>query len=925
MSKKFDKLVVLLKELFQLDQPDLDFGLYRIMHAKADEITQFLEGDLLPQVQEAFNHYITADKAVLEEQLKMSIEQANNLGVDPETTAKVKELRQKITDESIDVAALETEVYDYLYSFFRRYYDDGDFLAKRVYKPGVYAVPYEGEEVKLHWANRDQYYIKTSEYLRDYAFTLRPAAVKDPMRVHFRLAHAAEGEHGNAKVPEGKDRIFVLAPNDFVAEENGELVLRFHYRPATIDDWPEEARQAATAAAAKKPPFQKVLLADAVRRILAVADPALKFWIDELSKKHVKANGETVNYSRLEGHLNRYCARHTFDYFIHKDLGRFLRCELDFFIKNEIMHLDDVESESAPHVEQYLSKIKVIRKIAHKLIEFLAQLEDFQKKLWLKKKFVVETSYCIRLGHVPEEFYPEIAANRVQLAEWVTLCAIDALTGNLGSPPYTAPLTRDFMKSYPSLMIDTRHFSADFTTRLVGTMTDLESATDGLLIYGENYQALALLQQRFEGRIRSIYIDPPYNTDASAIVYKNNYKTSSWMSLIADRVTLCIDLLDEVGIFTMAIDDQQVSEARLILEPLFDKALGLAVVRSNPQSRKSKETLSPTHEYALFYGRSSQSIPGRLELTDKRLARYPKRDDKGHFSWMHFIRTGTNDRREDRPKLFYPIFVSHDDSLRIPDMQWSADVGKYGEYVLKEQPKDTEVVIYPVVQINRERVEKNWHRGHERVATELGEYRVRRDVDGAIKIDFKTRIDEESTPVTWWDKPEYASANYGAAELKALFGNKPFDFPKALNLVADCLRASNVEAGTTVLDYFGGSGTTAHAIVQLNREDDGRRRFILVENGTHFDSVILPRIKKITYGPEWKDGKPTRSATKKESDRGPRVIKVIRLESYEDALNNLIRVGQCAGESFGCRRSGRGGWAQGGVLAALHARCRDAR
>ncbi len=88
---------------------------------------------------------------------------------------------------------------------------------------------------------------------------------------------------------------------------------------------------------------------------------------------------------------DRYTARNTFDYFIHKDLGGFLRRELDFYIKNEVMHLDDIESETAPRVEQYLSKIKVIRRIAGKIIDFLAQLEDFQKKLWLKKKFVVET------------------------------------------------------------------------------------------------------------------------------------------------------------------------------------------------------------------------------------------------------------------------------------------------------------------------------------------------------------------------------------------------------------------------------------------------------------------------------------------------------------------------------------------------------
>jgi adenine-specific DNA-methyltransferase len=183
----------------------LDFGLYRIMHAKSAEVTQFLDKDLLPQVKEAFGLYRTPDKAELEKELTKAIEQARALGADPETLPKVKELRQKLADEAVEVGALEKEVYDHLFGFFRRYYSEGDLLAKRVYKPGVYAIHYEGEEVKFHWANRDQYYIKTSEYLRDYAFRLRLDDSQKPMRVHFRLADAAEGEHCNVKAVEGKE------------------------------------------------------------------------------------------------------------------------------------------------------------------------------------------------------------------------------------------------------------------------------------------------------------------------------------------------------------------------------------------------------------------------------------------------------------------------------------------------------------------------------------------------------------------------------------------------------------------------------------------------------------------------------------------------------------------------------------------------
>ena len=252
--------------------------------------------------------------------------------------------------------------------------------AKRVYKPGVYAIPYEGEEVTLHWANKDQYYIKTSEYLRDYAFRLRPEDEKKPMRVHFKLVDAAEGEHGNVKAAEGKDRVFVLAREDFIALNEGELEIRFEYRPATVDDWPKDERDDK-----KKPPAQKDLIKLAAANILDSGSEYAE-WVTELKRDHIKANGEAADYSRLVAHLNRYCARFTFDYFIHKDLGGFLRRELDFYIKNEVMHLDDVENETAPKVEQYLSKIKVIRRIAAKIIEFLAQLENFQKKLWLKKK-----------------------------------------------------------------------------------------------------------------------------------------------------------------------------------------------------------------------------------------------------------------------------------------------------------------------------------------------------------------------------------------------------------------------------------------------------------------------------------------------------------------------------------------------------------
>ncbi len=475
---KFKKLVTLLKELFQLDQPDLDFGIYRIMHAKAGEVTQFLERDLLPQVKDAFSQYQSAGSAELKRKLEQMVAQLTEAGVDPDTAPKVRELREEMKG-AIDIGALENEVYDHLYSFFRRYYSEGDFLAKRVYKPGVYAIPYEGEEVTLHWANKDQYYIKTSEYLRDYVFRLRPEAAEgqDPMRVHFRLVDAAEGEHGNVKAAEGKDRVFVLAKGDFIGLGNGELDIRFEYRPATLEDWPEGDR-----AGKKKPPAQKELTALAVERILA-SSAEFEKWLSELKRPHIKSSGEQSEHSVLHEKIEHYTKRNTFDYFIHKDLGGFLRRELDFYIKNEVMHLDDVENATAPKVEQYLSKIKVIRRIAGKVIDFLAQLENFQKKLWLKKKLVVTTNYCLALRDVAQDLRERISS-------------VDAILTSWRDSGLSRPGLADLERS--TLPVDTGLLPSDLKDQVLERL-DL-SAINGTLLVGDNRVGMDLASASAIGR-----------------------------------------------------------------------------------------------------------------------------------------------------------------------------------------------------------------------------------------------------------------------------------------------------------------------------------------------------------------------------------------------------------------------------------------
>ena len=887
MQQKYEKLKTLLKELFQLDQPDLDFGLYRVMHAKSAEVSKFLDEDLLPQVRSAFDLYKTADSAEWGKALAELIRGIEAAGMNPEHSPKVKELRDRLQSESVDVGALESEVYDHLFRFFRRYYAEGDFLAKRVYKPGVYAIPYEGEEVKLHWASKDQYYIKTSEYLRDYAFRLRPEDEKKPMRVHFRLIDAAEGEHGNIKAAEDKNRVFVLAAPgdsgfDFVSAESGdqdgEVVIRFEYRPAKLADWSDGER-----AEKSKPPVQSDLIAFAVKYVLAVTDPLWAKWIAELAKPHVRSSAGRAEFSRLEAHVKRYVARNTFDYFIHKDLGPFLRRELDFFIKNEVMNLDDVESESAPRVEQYLSKIKVIRKIAGKIIDFLSQLEDFQKKLWLKKKFVVETQYCIAVGSVPEEFYAEIAANEAQLEEWVKLYAIDEIQGDLATPGYSEGLEPEFLKAHRTLVVDTRNFGSDFVARLLESLGDMDGQTDGVLVHGENFQALSLLQARYQEKVQCIYIDPPYNTDASAIDYKNGYKSSSWMSLLNDRLRLSKPLMVTDGILIAAIDDEQQRELSFIFSDVFEnRLLGTICVRANPSGRPTQTGYSVSHEYLLFAGKGPQSFIGRMPPTDAQSARFSQQDEEGPFEWRNLRREGSNSDRTARPKLYYPIYIRKN-SLRVPKMDWD-DGNK--QWLVQEQTAAGEIAVWPK---NEEGAEKTWRWKWQTVMSRTGALAVRPDRSGHPYVYVKRRPNEEGlVSISSWFDAKYSATEHGTALLKTLFGQSTFSYPKSIHAVVDAIYVGGARSHSAlVLDYFAGSGTTGHAVINLNRKEGGRRKFVLVEMGDFFDSVLVPRIKKVTFTPEWKEGRPERLVTSEEANRSPRIVKIIRLESFEDTLNNL--------------------------------------
>jgi len=606
MDQHIEKFQRLLRELFQFNCADLDFGIYRIMNYKRDVIERFITKDLPEAIAEELDRDALADQSQAAKELRDVAEQIrkdlNEDALDADgnlaQTYHKTRLGKKYLDLKAKAAggrgreALEAGIFNHLYAFFSRYYQDGDFISKRRYsKRQRYAIPYNGEEVYLYWANNDQYYVKTAEHFNDYAFT------SHGVTVHFKL-QAASVEQNNAK---GDKRFFLPLVKEMEwKEETCELVIPFEYRPLTEQ---EEI-------AYGKKNQQDAIIAKALEQIperLKKADRAL---LALTAERHKSSESQPVTF--LEHHLRQYTRRNTSDFFIHKDLKGFLSRELDFYLKNEVMNLDEMESAGEDLAEGWFQMTRTIKAVGGRIIDFLDQIESFQKMLWEKRKFVTETQYCITVGNIDESFYPDIAVCEPQWAEWKALFHIDEEETNLFNAGKNKKDKRiAFLKAHPTLVLDTKHYEQVFVNRLLGSFEDLDGMNDGLLIHSENFQAINLLVEKYRDKVQCVYIDPPYNTGNNEFIYKDGYLHSSWYSMIDQSLSVTARIMHKSAIFSATIDDNEVSGLLGLLKKQFgeDRLAACAPWRSEPSGGKEKTGLRTGHEYlAIFHNGDATAI-----------------------------------------------------------------------------------------------------------------------------------------------------------------------------------------------------------------------------------------------------------------------------------------------------------------------------
>ena len=364
--------------------------------------------------------------------------------------------------------------------------------------------------------------------------------------------------------------------------------------------------------------------------------------------------------------------------------------------------------------------------------------------------------------------------------------------------------------------------------------------TENIYIEGDNLDALKILQESYLGKIKCIYIDPPYNT-GNNLIYKNDFKKSEneelrssgeiddygnrlvsnlksngrfhsdWLSMMYPRLKLARNLLTDDGFIILAIDDSEIANLEKICGEIFGDVnkLGIITVVHKPEGRNQEKFLATSTEYMLLFAKNKTIANfNNVILNMKSFENELEKDEIGYYKLNNYIRMGGGDvnLRINKPNFWYPIYVN----------PFNLDIS-----IVKKEGYEE---IYPITSTGTERT---WKTKKDTFITRLknGEIVAKND-NGVITINEKYRNGQLIK--THWDDKKYNAINYGTRILDELMGKRYFDFPKSLYLVADILKVCSSDKDI-VLDFFSGSATTAHAVMQLNAEDGGNRKFIMVQ------------------------------------------------------------------------------------------------
>ena len=389
---------------------------------------------------------------------------------------------------------------------------------------------------------------------------------------------------------------------------------------------------------------------------------------------------------------------------------------------------------------------------------------------------------------------------------------------------------------------------------------DIPLTDQNLIIHGDNLHALKALLPHYAGRVKCIYIDPPYNTGSQEWVYNDRVNSpmirawlqenkpvesedlerhDKWLCMMWPRLQLLRELLSDDGAIFISIDDHEQWRLLGMLEDIFgEKQFVATLTLVHFLSALPGKWLTTVTEYVHVFAKNIDHVTFARLATDEDPKSDWEEDEVGYYKEGYGLqKTGSGAKREDRPNLFFPIYVSEEQEIRLT----------------REHKNDVELLP-----IRSDGSEGRWRWSREKIKDNSSEILVKPHRTKRFQLIAKQRPNIGDvftvTPRSLWYKPQYQSSS-GTNMLRSIFGTTgTFDYPKAMPFVSDIIRFANVGPNDIVLDSFAGSGTTAHAALALNKEDGGNRRFILVECEDYADSITAERVRRVISGvPNAKD------------------------------------------------------------------------
>ncbi|MHA1673175.1 MAG: site-specific DNA-methyltransferase [Promethearchaeota archaeon] len=704
-----------------------------------------------------------------------------------------------------------------------------------------YRKPISEAHIVEQWWHSDYFIHQTGKYAKNYVFNFGEYTV-------FFLLHSNEPRQSGKKA--SKKFFFPVSRAEFVEfrEDSKQILVRFDFRhlsPGEISNFRGKH-------------------INSIKKIQRSVIEMLDSWIPTSPDSKQWNPSQRESFKQLvSDHYIRYASPQKGLTFFYPRIRDTLLHHLNRFVESSLLSSLSLTNSTTSEqgrkkigeITQLQADISVFKEIATSFIEILSNLEQLKLQILNMPKYKFHSHFLFSHDQFPTSLQLSSETEKaISLQQAQISCGKINVESSQGC-------------------IDTQSLSSQEYNAVLRYLYQKSLEITGICMKSDNYQALQFLHPSFQKTIQTIYIDPPYNTGNQDFIYADQVERVNWLVFMDQRLSLAQTFLSPTGLFFSSIDDNELTPYSLVVDKIFPVKLDNIVWHKKTQpSYLSKELITVT-EYILAAKNTPNSILMMGSLGNP-------------LKLTELINIGNKVTQRILPKEH--VIIQNGWSGELP----STTIYGRGKLQIKiqggpvnvvEGKPDQDLVLEGRFKWLQSRLDQEVAKGGIIHIKSIKTLRptIARHYDSPIIKAPTTLLSKKVNEI-----PTNTDAN---RELKDLFGVSPFDYSKPTKLIKYLIRASTYNnKQAKILDFFAGSGTTGHAVFSLNRDDGGHRQFILIEKESLFDTVLLPRMKKLMHSADWKNGKPVKSEAPSGSSGYDGIIEYYSLEQYGDVLLDLL-------------------------------------